>query len=342
MGLATIGAEGSGLVKIDDELLSVRAAELYYDEDKTQDEIGAILGLTRWKVGRLLAFAKQQGFIRIEIVHPRARRLGLERALTERFGLADAIVVPVGDATDAGEVSARVAAAAADHLTALRPVPRTLGISWGRTLLAVANALPDGWASGVTVVQINGGVSVNRRSGTAAATAVEIARKAGGGATLLPSPAILERVETKHSIESDRTVAGILELAAGADAYLYSAGATSRDSAHIESGYLRPDDMDELVRRGAVGDVVGRYIDADGRIVDPGLDARTVGLPLESLRSAQRAIAVVSGPEKVPVARAIVSSGLCSVLVTDEDTANALLGTADDPSPSTPRTRKAT
>ncbi|RUR02016.1 sugar-binding transcriptional regulator [Labedella endophytica] len=316
---------------MDDELLSVRAAELYYDEDKTQDEIGAILGLTRWKVGRLLATAKQRGFIRIEIVHPRARRLGLERALGERFGLADAVVVPVGDAADAAEVAARVATAAADHLTALRPVPRTLGISWGRTLLSVANALPEGWASGVAVVQINGGVSVNRRSGTAAATAVEIARKAGGGATLLPSPAILERVETKRSIESDRTVAGILDLAASADVYLFSAGATTPDSAHIESGYLRRDDMEELVRRGAVGDVVGRYIDADGRIVDPGLDERTVGLPLERLREAARTIAVVSGAEKVAVARAIVASGLCTVLVTDEGIANALLAAVHPP-----------
>jgi deoxyribonucleoside regulator len=34
---------------------------------------------------------------------------------------------------------------------------------------------------------------------------------------------------------------------------------------------------------------------------------------------------VVSGREKVPVARAVVTSGLCTVLVTDEATANALL-----------------
>ena len=48
-----------------DELLSIRAAELYYEDDKTQDEIGSILRLTRWKVGRLLAQAKADGFIRI-------------------------------------------------------------------------------------------------------------------------------------------------------------------------------------------------------------------------------------------------------------------------------------
>src|SRR5690606_4913694 len=79
------------------ELLTVRIAELYYDEDKTQDESGALLGVTRWKVGRLLGQARERGIVRIEIVHPRARRLTVERELKEKFGLADAIVVPTGD-----------------------------------------------------------------------------------------------------------------------------------------------------------------------------------------------------------------------------------------------------
>src|SRR6218665_1678593 len=66
-----------------DELLSVRAAELYYEDNKTQGEIGAELHITRWKVGRLLEQARQRGVVRIEILHPRARRLVLERRLRE-------------------------------------------------------------------------------------------------------------------------------------------------------------------------------------------------------------------------------------------------------------------
>ncbi|GEL97985.1 sugar-binding transcriptional regulator [Cellulomonas terrae] len=308
-----------------DELLSIRAAELYYEEDKTQDEIGSILALTRWKVGRLLAQAKASGFIRIEIVHPRARRLPVERRLRETCGLTDAVVVSTSGVEDQDELQSRTAQAAADYLAALRPVPRTLGISWGRTLDDVSRHLEDGWASGVDVVQINGGVSLNRRAGTAASTAVTMAQKAGGHATLLPSPAILERLETKRAIESDRAVAAVLSLAADADAYLFSAGAADASSVLVDSGYLTPDDVAELVRRGAVGDVVGRYVDASGAIVDHGLDGRTIGLPLERLRAAQLSIAVIAGAAKHAVARAVVTSGLCTVLVTDEETALHLI-----------------
>src|SRR5690606_12931709 len=100
---------------MDDELLAVRVAELYYDENKSQDEIGGLLGITRWKVGRLLQQAREQGIVSIEIVHPRARRLGVERQLRDRFGLADAIVVPLAAPS---ELPDRVAQAAADYLAA--------------------------------------------------------------------------------------------------------------------------------------------------------------------------------------------------------------------------------
>ncbi|WP_233197725.1 sugar-binding transcriptional regulator [Cryobacterium sp. Y57] len=312
-----------------DELLSIRAAELYYEENQTQDEIGVILRLTRWKVGRLLASAKANGFIRIEIVHPRARRLPIERRLRESTGLTDAIVVSSAGVSSEVELQSRTAQAAADFLTSLRPIPRTLGISWGRTLHDVSLHLKQGWAPGVNVVQINGGVSLHQRTGTAASTAVTIAHKADGSATLLPSPAVFERLETKQAMEADRAVAGVLDLARNAQAYLFSAGQADANSALVDSGFLTVEQIDDLVSRGAVGDVVGRYIDANGRIVDPELNERTVGIQIDQLRRAPLTIAVISGNDKHAIARAVVRNGLCTVLVTDEDTANALLQEKD-------------
>ena len=314
-------------MSVDEELLAVKAAELYYVEDKTQQEIGDLLKLTRWKVGRLLALAKEWGFIRFEIVHPRARRLPLERQLREVFGLKDAVVVPDSGLDDSDDLQGRVTLAAAEYLTSLRPIPRTLGISWGRTLHDVAAQLPDGWANGVNVVQLNGGVSLNRHASSAAATAVTIANKAGGTTTLLPSPAILEHAATREAIESDRTVASVLEAGRNASAFLFSAGVVDGSSVLVHSGYLTLEGVAALVRKGAVGDVLGRYIDADGNIVDPGLNYRTLGLELDCLRKAKVAIAVIAGPAKNDVCRTVVTSGLCTVLVTNESCAEYLLGT---------------
>lgn len=308
-----------------DELLSIRAAELYYEENLTQEEIGRSLRITRWKVGRLLTQAKDEGFVRIEILHSRARRPQLERRLRDERGLTDAVVVSRVGVRSEDEVQQRVAQAAADYLTGLQPRPRVLGVSWGRTLADIAHHLRDGWSAGTDVVQINGGVSVSSRPGTAAATAVGIAQKGGGSAALLPSPAILEQRATKEAIEADRVVAHVLELARSADVYLFSAGAADHRSVHVDSGYLTTGDIDRLVAAGAVGDVLGRYIAADGHVVDAALDARTVGLSLDELRAATVAVAAIAGEAKRDIAAAVVGAGLCTVLVTDESTARHLL-----------------
>jgi deoxyribonucleoside regulator len=306
----------------DSDVLTVRAAELYYEENKTQDEIGAILRVTRWKVGRLLAHARESGIVRFEIAHPKARKLTLEHALVDAYGLNSAVVVPRDSAEN---ITERVASAAADFLVSMRPRTHHLGVSWGKTLHLVAQALHDQWSTPVDVVQINGGVSQSSSPGLAAATASMIAAKSGGSVTLMPTPAILERSETKEAIESDRAVSSVLALAHSADTYLFSAGPASEVSIHVHSGYIDTEDIANLQKRGAVGDVLGRYIAADGTIADPELDARTLGLSLDSLRQAQRGIAVLSGVDKHAVAHAIVASGLATVVITDEDTAEFLL-----------------
>jgi len=313
--------------ELDNELLAVRAAELYYEENKTQDEIGQILRITRWKVGRLLQSAREQGIIRIEIAHPKARRLGMEHDLVARYGLDAAVVVPADDSLPLTE---RVAVAAADYLVSMRPRTHVLGVSWGKTLSEVGKALPHGWSTPVHVVQVNGGVSQSSAPGQASATATMIAHKSNGEVTLLPTPAILERVETKRAIESDRTIHAVLERAQGADTCLFSAGPATEVSIHVQSGYIDSADIRRLQRLGAVGDVFGRYITPDGRIADPELDERTLGLSLEQVRAAPRRIAVVAGVDKHPVAHAIVRNGLATTLITDEDTAGYLIERAGE------------
>lgn len=309
-------------MKSGDEILAVKAAELYFEEEKTQEEVARILMLTRWKVGRLLAQAKAQGIVRIEILHPQARRLSLERSLREVCGLSDAVVVPSESEESATE---RIASAGADYLVSMRPRAKRLGVSWGKTLHHLARSLPVDWSSPVEVVQVNGGVSRSQMRGQASEIATMIATKSGGSVTLMPTPAILEKSETRKLIESDRAVRGSLAQAQNADTYLFSAGPASPVSILFQSGYLDEVDITRLQSLGAVGDVIGRYITASGEIANPELDDRTLGLSLADLRKANRRIAVVGGLDKRLVAKALVDNQIANILVTDEHTARFLL-----------------
>ncbi|MEV4799675.1 sugar-binding domain-containing protein [Nonomuraea sp. NPDC049421] len=309
----------------DDQLYQV--AVRYYESGETQEQIANAMHLTRWKVGRMLAEAREVGIVRIEVLHPRSRVRTLEQAVKERFGLREAVVVSVGG-DDAEQARDRVASAGADHLMEMRPAPRLIGVSWGRTLDRLAGGLTPGWATGVHVVQINGALSRSREPTSAHSMASMIAHHGGGTATLLAAPAILQQQSTRQVLESDRAVADVLALAAKADLFLFSPGAMGNDSVLVDSGQIDAGDLARLAAAGAVGDVLGRFIDAEGRIVDPDLDGRTLGLSLDLLRSAATSVALVSGTAKRAVCRAVVSSGLCDVLITDDHNARHLLEAA--------------
>ncbi|MEU3164663.1 sugar-binding domain-containing protein [Streptosporangium sp. NPDC006930] len=313
-------------VEYHDQLYQV--AVRYYESGETQEQIAHRMHLTRWKVGRMLAEARQAGIVRIEVLHPRSRVHALERSLKERFGLREAIVVAGNARNDPEYLRDRVAAAGADHLMAMRPAPQLIGVSWGRTLDRLAGGLTPGWATGVNVVQVNGAHSRSRQPTTAHSMANLIAHHGGGTATLLPAPAILEQESTRAVLESDRAVSDVLALATRADLFLFSPGGMGSDSVLVDSGQIDADDVTRLARAGAVGDVLGRFVDERGRIVDPGLDGRTLGLSLDALRSATTSVALVSGAAKHAVCRAVVVSRLCDVLITDDQSATYLLDTA--------------
>lgn len=316
---------GSARLPLDDQRdqLLLQVAKMYFELDQTQAEIAATLGLTRWQIGRLLSEARTTGIVRIEIV-PRANRLAaIEAALQRQWRLRDAVVVPTveGDPT---ATAASVAQAAAGWLAGRTQKPDLLGVSWGRTMSAVARALPPEWSPGLHVVLVNGATALRLTSPGLGAVAESFAQSAGGTATLLPAPAILGRAETRAALESDPTIAAGLDLARRAPMVLFGMGAM-QDNALAASGFLSGAEIAGLRDRGAVGDILGRFLDARGRIVDPAVDARTLGLRPATPTAQRQAVGVVAGAAKQAIALAALRARLVTVLVTDSATAQHLL-----------------
>ena len=301
--------------------LAARVATLYYEHNKTHDDIGAIMGLSRWKVARVLQHAKDVGIVTIHITQPTSRVEALEQQMMARFNLDTVIVVDTADIT----ALEAVAMQAADHLVDIAPHVTTLGMSWGRTLTAMANALPHGWADGIDVVQVNGGMSVLDTSQSASWTVAVVADKANGNAHVMPTPAIVQLPETADALRKDPTVSSVLDLARHADTIMFTVGVASGDSAHVRSGYLTTENITQLSAAGAVGDVVGRFIDADGHIVDADLDHRTIGISFDEVAAAPRRILVAESAAKAPAVMSCLRRGLVTSLIVDSALAHDLV-----------------
>ena len=309
------------------ELLMIQVAKRYYELDMTMGDLAKELGLTRWQASRLLSDARESGIVRIEIVPRAPRNPALESRLQRRYGLKEAIVVPNSGDDDEALLLDSVAQAAGRLLAGLGKVP-LIGVSWGRTMSAVAQRLPPFWNEGVEVVLLNGAMNIRSPSTRTNNTAELFARSANGTATLLPVPAILGQAATRTALEQDPTIASVLALGRRAPVICFGMGAIAPDSVLLQSGFVTEAEQARLRAKGAVGDILSRYIDVHGNIVDPDLDARTIGLDLKFCAEREFSIGVVTGKAKHPIALASLRARYLNTIVTDEQTALFLLDDA--------------
>ena len=310
-----------------DTRLMLRAAQLYYHGDLTQDAIGKQLGVSRFKVGRLLDRALREEAVKIEIIHPAARLVAMEDALAERFGLGGAIVIDVpatgSPAEDEQLARERVAAAAADRLANIRP-HGVIGVSWGRTMIELAARLRPGWTTASQVVQLNGAISRSAQPTRYQEVVERFGTTTGAAIQLMPAPAIVGSARLRRALERDPSVAEPLAAARRATSAVFGMGLMGPESVHVASGYLDGSELKALEQAGAVGDVLGRFITIDGEIALPSLDDRTVGLPLSAL-CGKHTVGLAAGPGRGPIALAALRASCMKTFVTDETTAEWVL-----------------
>jgi DNA-binding transcriptional regulator LsrR (DeoR family) len=73
--------------------LAALVARRYYLDERSEVEIAGDLGLSRFKIARLLETARDSGLVRIEVGHPGLIDVDLAAQIMDRFGLRHAVVV---------------------------------------------------------------------------------------------------------------------------------------------------------------------------------------------------------------------------------------------------------
>lgn len=303
--------------------LAVRAAWLHYVGGLTQAAVAKRLGVPSVKAHRLIARAVDAGMVKVTVDGPMVDCVKLEDELCRRFGLGHAEVAP--DLGEEGLPLRALGVAGANFLR--REIEQgghgVIGLGHGRTLAAAVAALPRFSAGAVRFVSLLGGLTRNYAANPHDVMH-NLAAKTGAQAFVLPVPFFANSAEDRAVLLAQPGVQDIFDMSRAAPLKVVGIGTADESAQLVASGMIEPEEIAEINAAGGVGEMLGNFFDARGRVLETALTARLLAVDLDG-PSKTRIVAIAGAVAKAPAIRAVLESGRLTGLITDEPTARALL-----------------
>ena len=301
---------------------TVLAARRYFIDGANKSEIAQELGISRFKVARLLDAARRDGIVRIEIGAPPEIDIKLSSELAARYGLRDALVVRPIDGPDEFR-RAQLGRACAELLTQTLEANDVLGISWGRTLHSMVGHLTK--LPGCTVVQIVGSVPTLELDVNSMELVRRVGDCAGGPVYPLPVPLLVESPEMAAALRGDPHIHKPIAMFDRLTKAVVGIGAWTASGSTVRAAL--PEELAAgLDAAGAVADICSTVLDSNGcQVRADGFPSRVIAISPDQLRAVPDVVAIAGGAAKATAILAALRSGLIHRLITDEEAARQLL-----------------
>ncbi|MCH8563702.1 Cro/Cl family transcriptional regulator [Nesterenkonia sp. YGD6] len=277
---------------------------------KSKVQVAAERGLSRFQVATLLQEALAQGVVRITIHTPEDQA---DRALSTSLGVHRVVTVGPGASHSAAQGDS-LARAVADVVDGAVSSDDTVGVSWSRTLQKVVGYLQP--MPTCELVQLAGAVSTESDTEGPRLLAGVEARAVWP----LWAPLV---VDDATSLRSSAEISRTLEKADDLDVAVIAVGSWKKGFSTVWDRVPRRVQR-AAVDAGAVAEISGRLLDADGAMVSSPVDDMVVAATLDQMARARHTIAVAYGAGRAPAVLAAVRAGIINTLVCDLDLHEAL------------------
>ena len=296
-------------------------ARRFYLEQQTKSQIADELGISRFKVARLLDTALADGIVRIEINDQGDINTELAEKLRRKFGLKAALVLD-GPDVPTGALFESLGLLAADFLEESLLDGQLLGISWGRTLASTARALTR--LPKVDVVQAGGSPAGLDLSQNPTELVHRFARASGGVAYPLFGPMWVDDADLITRLRNETSIANAMSRYDKIDVLAVGIGSWRPQESCLCSGF--PDDWRrDALKKNVCADLCATLIDGNGASVPSPLDEKGLCLSTEQLRQIPERIGIGGGLEKADAIKAVLKGNWITTLVTDAGVARRLI-----------------
>jgi DNA-binding transcriptional regulator LsrR (DeoR family) len=302
-------------------VLSATIARRYYLEGASKSDIAASVGLSRFKVARLLDQARASGLVRIELDYRGDLDLDLSVRLGDAYGLERCVVLDAPEADEA-ELRCQLGRTAAGLLTEIVRAEDVLGLAWSRTLVAMRAALTR--LAPCAVVQLTGALPRADLDESSIELVRDVARVASGPADYFYAPMLIPDAAAAQVLRTQPEVARTVARFGDVTKAVVGVGAWARGLSTVADAVSEAE-LAEGAALGVCAELGGIQLDADGHPVATSLTDRLIGIGAEQLRAVPDVIGLVYGRSKGAAVRAAIRGGFVTSLVTHAGLAHELL-----------------
>src|ERR687887_1202642 len=243
-------------------VLTATVARRYYLDGASKSDIAAELGMSRFKVARLLERARETGIVRIELDARGEINLDLSVRLRAAHGLRHCVVI---DAPEDDDVLLRSALgrAAAELLTEIVEPGDVLGLAWARSLMAMRTSLTQ--LPACDVVQLTGALTLP--AGDSSIELVrDLARRSNGRGFFYYAPMVVPDAATARVLRTQPDIARAIGRYPDLTKAVIGVGAWQRGLSTVV-GALTEREWRQMYDLGVRSELSGVQIDGDGKPV---------------------------------------------------------------------------
>lgn len=291
-----------------------KAAWLYYTHGLRQDEVAQRLNISRASVALYLRRAREAGIVHISTSTQLFREDRMARLLEDALGL-ETVWIAGGEGLNDDPAAEIPTLAASVFLEMVKNGDR-VGVAWGRTVYAIADAMAYADRQGVTVVELCGNLG-SPYSYRPDQCTMEIARRLNARGLNFYAPLVLSTPDLANRLREEPVIREQLDGISACDLALFTVGTLDEDSHVIKCGALGLAELQALKQQGAAGVIAGQIIDADGRLLDCDYNRRIISADFDSIRAIPRRLMVVQEDEKfAPLLAAIAGRFFTHLVLT--------------------------
>ncbi|HEL0577956.1 sugar-binding regulatory protein [Streptococcus equi subsp. zooepidemicus Sz35] len=311
--------------------LLAKVAYLHYVQGKSQTAISKEMNIYRTTVCRMLAKARAEGIVRIEIADYDANLFALEEYVRQKYGLEKLDIVSNQMEDSPSDTLVKVAKTAAEVLRSTIKDGDKIGLSWGATLSSLIDELDPKAMKDIMVCPLAGGPSHINAKFHVNTLVYRLARIFHGNSSFINAMVVQEDKQLTRGILQSKYFEDTLAYWNHLDLALVGIGGEPNGRQTSQWRDLLTDkDYKQLADEKAVGEVCCRFFDQEGHGVHQELQDRTIGISLEQLARVPKTIAVAVGQAKAKAILAALKAKFINYLITDKATIMAVLALDQD------------